>query len=146
MQNRRTTPLSALLAVALAALLAGAPAATAQPASSGLSPVELLLYGLLALLVLALTAISATTLWWMLHAWRPPASLAATGFATSDSPPAHSFSLIVPARHEEAVLAVTLERLAASHHPSFEVLAVVGDDDPATRTVAEEAAARHPGM
>jgi cellulose synthase/poly-beta-1,6-N-acetylglucosamine synthase-like glycosyltransferase len=109
-----------------------------------LSTVELLLYGLLALFVLALTAISATTLWWMLHAWRTPASLAATGFATSDSPPAHSFSLIVPARHEEAVLAVTLERLAASHHPSFEVLAVVGDDDPDTRTVAEETAARHP--
>jgi cellulose synthase/poly-beta-1,6-N-acetylglucosamine synthase-like glycosyltransferase len=109
-----------------------------------LSAVELLLYGLLALLVLALTAISTTTLWWMLHAWRTPASLAATGFATSDSPPAHSFSLIVPARHEEAVLGATLERLAASHHPSFEVLAVVGDDDPATRAVAEEAAARHP--
>jgi glycosyltransferase XagB len=109
-----------------------------------LSAAELLLYGLLALFVLALTAISTTTLWWMLHAWRTPASLAATGFATSDSPPAHSFSLIVPARHEEAVLGTTLERLAASHHPRFEVLAVVGDDDPATRAVAEETAARHP--
>jgi glycosyltransferase XagB len=109
-----------------------------------LSAAELLLYGLLALVSLALTAISATTLWWMLHAWRTPASLAATGFATSDSPPAHSFSLIVPARHEEAVLGATLERLAASHHPSFEVLAVVGDDDPDTRAVAEETASRHP--
>jgi cellulose synthase/poly-beta-1,6-N-acetylglucosamine synthase-like glycosyltransferase len=109
-----------------------------------LSGVELLLFGLLALFSLALTAVAATTLWWMLHAWRTPASLAATGFATSDSAPAHSFSLIVPARHEEAVLGVTLERLAASHHPSFEVLAVVGDDDPATRAVAEETAARHP--
>jgi cellulose synthase/poly-beta-1,6-N-acetylglucosamine synthase-like glycosyltransferase len=109
-----------------------------------LSPVELLLFGLLALFSLALTAVAATTLWWMLHAWRTPASLAATGFATSDSPPEHSFSLIVPARHEQAVLGATLERLAASHHPSFEVLAVVGDDDPDTRAVAEETAARHP--
>jgi glycosyltransferase XagB len=132
-------------------LLRGDPAEAARQAISSavrelrdLSAVELLLYGLLALLVLAMTAISATTLWWMLHAWRTPASLAATGFATSDSPPAHSFSLIVPARHEEAVLGVTLERLAASHHPSFEVLAVVGDDDPDTRAVAEETAARHP--
>jgi glycosyltransferase XagB len=132
-------------------LLRGDPVEAARQAVSSavrelrdLSTVELLLYGLLALFVLALTAISATTLWWMLHAWRTPASLAATGFATSDSPPAHSFSLIVPARHEEAVLGVTLERLAASHHPSFEVLAVVGDDDPATRAVAEETAARHP--
>jgi cellulose synthase/poly-beta-1,6-N-acetylglucosamine synthase-like glycosyltransferase len=132
-------------------LLRGNPVEAARQAISSavrelrdLSAVELLLYGLLALFVLALTAISATTLWWMLHAWRTPASLAATGFATSDSPPAHSFSLIVPARHEEAVLGVTLERLAASHHPSFEVLAVVGDDDADTRAVAEQTAARHP--
>jgi glycosyltransferase XagB len=136
---------------AVGELLRGDPAEAARQAVSSavrelrdLSAGELLLYGLLALVVLAMTVISATTLWWMLHAWRTPASLAATGFATSDSPPAHSFSLIVPARHEEAVLGATLERLAASHHPSFEVLAVVGDDDPATRAVAEETAARHP--
>jgi glycosyltransferase XagB len=88
--------------------------------------------------------IAAPALWWMLHAWRTPASLLATGFPISDTAPQHSFSLIVPARHEQAVLGATLERLAASHHPSFEVLAVVGDDDPATRAVAEETAARHP--
>jgi len=88
--------------------------------------------------------IAATALWWMLHAWRTPASLLATGFPTSDTAPQHSFSLIVPARHEQAVLGATLERLAASHHPRFEVLAVVGDDDPDTHAVAEQAAARHP--
>jgi cellulose synthase/poly-beta-1,6-N-acetylglucosamine synthase-like glycosyltransferase len=109
-----------------------------------LSPVELVLFGLLALFALALTAIAVTSLWWMLHAWRTPASLLATGFPTSDTAPQHSFSLIVPARHEEAVLGATLERLAGSHHPHFEVLAVVGDDDPDTRAVAEQAAARHP--
>ena len=80
----------------------------------------------------------------MLHAWRTPASLLATGFPTSQTEPSHSFSLIVPARHEEAVLGATLERLAGSHHPHFEVLAVVGDDDPDTHAVAEQAAARHP--
>jgi cellulose synthase/poly-beta-1,6-N-acetylglucosamine synthase-like glycosyltransferase len=109
-----------------------------------LSPLELALFGLLALFALALTAIATTSLWWMLHAWRTPASLLATGFPTSDTAPRHSFSLIVPARHEQAVLGATLERLAASHHPHFEVLAVVGDDDPDTRAVAEQAAARHP--
>jgi glycosyltransferase XagB len=109
-----------------------------------LSPVELLLFGLLGLFALALTVIAATSLWWMLHAWRTPASLLATGFPTSATDPQHWFSLIVPARHEEAVLGATLERLAGSHHPRFEVLAVVGDDDPDTRAVAEQAAARHP--
>ena len=110
-----------------------------------LSPVELVLFGLLGLFALALTAIAVTSLWWMLHAWRTPASLLATGFPTGDTAPQHSFSLIVPARHEEAVLGATLERLAGSHHPHFEVLAVVGDDDPDTRAVAEQAATRHPG-
>jgi hypothetical protein len=109
-----------------------------------LSPVELVLFGLLALFALVLTAIAVTSLWWMLHAWRTPASLLATGFPTSDTAPQHAFSLIVPARHEQAVLGATLERLAGSHHPRFEVLAVVGDDDPETRAVAEQAAARHP--
>jgi glycosyltransferase XagB len=109
-----------------------------------LSPVELALFGLLGLFALTLTAIAVTSLWWMLHAWRTPASLLATGFPTSETAPQHSFSLIVPARHEQAVLGATLERLAGSHHPHFEVLAVVGDDDPDTRAVAEQAAARHP--
>jgi hypothetical protein len=105
-----------------------------------LSPMELVLFSLLALFALALTAIAVTSLWWMPHAWRTPASLLATGFPTGNTPPRHSFSLIVPARHEEAVLGATLERLAGSHHPQFEVLAVVGDDDPDTRAVAPVAA------
>jgi glycosyltransferase XagB len=132
-------------------LVRGRPGAAARRAVESavrelgdLSPVELVLFGLLALFALALTAIAVTSLWWMLHAWRTPASLLATGFPTGDTPPRHSFSLIVPARHEEAVLGATLERLAGSHHPSFEVLAVVGDDDPETRAVAEQAAGRHP--
>jgi cellulose synthase/poly-beta-1,6-N-acetylglucosamine synthase-like glycosyltransferase len=109
-----------------------------------LSPLELALLGLLLLFVLALTAIATTSLVWTLHAWRTPASLEATGFATRATEPRESFSLIVPARHEQAVLGGTLERLASSQHPAFEVLAVVGDDDPETREVAEATAARHP--
>jgi glycosyltransferase XagB len=109
-----------------------------------LSPLELGLLGLLLLFVLALTAIATTSLVWTLHAWRTPASLEATGFATRATEPRESFSLIVPARHEQAVLGGTLERLASSQHPAFEVLAVVGDDDPETREVAEATATRHP--
>lgn len=96
---------------------------------------------------LGLFAVSVATLWWMLHAWRTPDTLAATGFDLGDpetGEPALSFSLIVPARHEEAVLGATLDRLAALDHPHYEVLAVVGHDDPGTREVAEAAAARWP--
>jgi glycosyltransferase XagB len=60
--------------------------------------------------------------------------------------PRLSFSLIVLARHEQAVLGATLSRLAAIDHPAFEVLVVVGDDDPETTAVAQRAARRHPGL
>jgi cellulose synthase/poly-beta-1,6-N-acetylglucosamine synthase-like glycosyltransferase len=95
-------------------------------------------------LSLALGVIGVTSLVWMLHAWRTPESLAQSAFPGDDRKPAHSFSLIVPARHEESVLETTLARLVMSDHPDFEVIVVVGDDDPATRAVAERAADRHP--
>lgn len=119
--------------------------------------------GLFSLVALALTGVAGTTLWWMLHAWANPERFTSTGFggrsgalagvstgpgamAAADRPGVgtRSYSLIVPARHEEQVLGHTLDGLAALHHPSIEVLAVVGHDDPRTRQVAEEAARRHP--
>jgi cellulose synthase/poly-beta-1,6-N-acetylglucosamine synthase-like glycosyltransferase/putative flippase GtrA len=109
-----------------------------------LSPAELALFALLTLFSLVLTGIAGTTLWWMLHAWRTPQTLAATGFSGAAGDPRLSFSLIVPARHEQAVLGATLSRLAAIDHPAFEVLVVVGDDDPETAAVAQRAARRHP--
>lgn len=99
---------------------------------------------------LFLGAVGALTLAWMLYAWRTPEGLAATRFVhrergRRDVPP-RRFSLIVPARHEDAVLMHTLDGLAALQHDNFEVLCVVGDDDPGTAAVAEEAARRHPGL
>jgi cellulose synthase/poly-beta-1,6-N-acetylglucosamine synthase-like glycosyltransferase/putative flippase GtrA len=110
-----------------------------------LSPVELGLLLLFSIFSLTLTAIGSTTLWWMLHAWRTPKSLEETGFSGAAADPRLSFSLIVPARHEQTVLGATLSRLAAIDHPAFEILVVVGHDDPATADVAERAARRHPG-
>ena len=104
------------------------------------------LIGILSMSI-GLFAIAAVTLWWMLHAWRTPEVLDATGFTAADDEarePELSFSLIVPARHEEVVLGETLDRLAAVDHPNVEVLAVVGHDDDGTRAVAEEAARRWP--
>ena len=53
-----------------------------------LSPVELGLFLLLSLVSLILTVIAGTTLWWMLHAWRTPQTLAATGFSGAAGRPA----------------------------------------------------------
>ena len=106
---------------------------------------NVVLAGFLIVLSLLLFAVSATTLWWMLHAWRSPDVMAMTAFNRRPGPPQLSFSLLVPARHEEAVLGETLDRLAALDHPDYEVLAIIGHDDAGTRAVAEEAARRHPG-
>lgn len=100
----------------------------------------------LAIVSLALTGVALTTLTWMLHAWRSTESLAATGFRRKADVPGHSFSLLVPARHEEAVLGDTLDTLAAIDHPHFEVIAIIGHDDPGTEAVARAAEARHPDI
>ncbi|HKY17115.1 MAG TPA: glycosyltransferase, partial [Microthrixaceae bacterium] len=98
--------------------------------------------------------VAVTTLMWMLEAWRTPASLDGTRFRGDGAAPPEPvtpagrlrFSLIVPARHEEAVLGTTLDGLAALTHPDREVIVVVGDDDPATAAIAEQAAASHRGL
>jgi glycosyltransferase XagB len=109
--------------------------------------VTIVLTVVVAVIALGLTAIAGGTLWWMLHAWRDPETLSATGFSASSDAlldPTRSFSLLVPARHEQAVLEQTLEQLAAIDHPSFEVIAIVGHDDPETAAVAHAVAAREP--
>ncbi len=99
---------------------------------------------LIVLMSLCLFAVALATVWWMLHAWRDPTTLDETGFAEEEGAPQLSFSLLVPARHEEAVLQDTLEQLLRLDHPRFEVLPIVGHDDPATSAVAHAVARRHP--
>ncbi|HEX8498505.1 MAG TPA: glycosyltransferase [Actinomycetales bacterium] len=102
---------------------------------------------LMLLALVASTLVGARALRRMLHAWWSPQDLAATRFmaAPPGSSRAPRVSVLVPARHEEAVLAETLDRLAASDHRDLQVLVVVGDDDPATTAVARAAASRHRG-
>ena len=125
--------LGRLLAVVAAAAAAAVAISTGSP-----------LYLLYISVSFVLAAIAWTTLVWMVYAWRTPAALLESGLSGTALAAAHSFSLIVPARHEEVVLEATLTRLMASDHPAFEVLVVVGDDDPLTREVAERVAGRHP--
>lgn len=101
---------------------------------------------LVALVAMLLSGLAVATLWWQLHAWRTPETLVATGFGGDPSTPSLSFSLLVPARHETAVLGDTLDLLAANDHPDFEIIAIIGHDDPETQAVADAASARHPGI
>ncbi|MEV7421083.1 MULTISPECIES: glycosyltransferase [unclassified Streptomyces] len=100
---------------------------------------------LIAAISLALFWMAAFTLWWQMHAWRTPETLAATSFDPPDGGLEGSFSLLLPARHEQAVLEHTIERLLESSHSRFEIIVIVGHDDPETTEVAERAAARDPG-
>ena len=124
---------------------AGVPAPPAQEAG-GTSVLGWVGSGVLVLLSLLMTAVAGTTLWWMLYAWNTPEALTSTSFRRREHTPSRSFSLLVPARHEELVLGQTLDSLADIDHPDFEVLAIVGHDDPGTEAVARAAAARHPGV
>lgn len=92
----------------------------------------------------ALTVVAMSTLWWMLHAWSTPDALTATGFTRRRAARHRSFSLLLPARHEQEVLGDTLASLATLDHPDYEVLAIIGHDDPETEAVARAAERRYP--
>ena len=93
--------------------------------------------------MLALFVVAVTTLAWMLDSWRTPWAVGQMPFPVPDEPQL-SFSLIVPARHEEAVLADTVARLLRQDHPALQVVLVVGDDDPGTTAVAALARGARP--
>jgi cellulose synthase/poly-beta-1,6-N-acetylglucosamine synthase-like glycosyltransferase len=93
---------------------------------------------------LVLASFAAVTLWWTMHAWRTPETLAATRFAAPDGTHQLTFSLLVPARHEQAVLEHTVARLLESTHEGFEIIIIVGHDDPGTAEVAHRVAAAAP--
>jgi glycosyltransferase XagB len=120
--------------------------ALALGSAAGLMAIRsaLFLYLLYLIISLLIGIVAVSTLIWMLHAWRTPDSLNQSRLEADGRKTAYSFSLIVPARHEEAVLEHTLSRLISSDHPAFELLVVVGTDDPGTRAVAERVADRHP--
>lgn len=88
--------------------------------------------------------LAGITLILMLYGWRRHEAWPA--IAVPAEPGHLSFTLMVPAREEEAVLAGTLERLAHLDHPRYHVVVIVGDDDPATHAVADAAAAQYPGL
>ncbi len=89
-----------------------------------------------------LFAFAVVTLWWTMHAWRTPETLAATRFAAHDGTHSLSFSLLLPARHEQRVLEHTVARLMKSTHTRFEIIIIVGHDDPETANVAHRLAVR----
>jgi cellulose synthase/poly-beta-1,6-N-acetylglucosamine synthase-like glycosyltransferase len=80
---------------------------------------------------------SSMEAWRVMYAYRDPESVDRLKFPEPKKPK-ERFAIIVPARHESAVLASTLHRLARQTHPNVDIFAVICDDDDDTLKVAYE--------
>jgi cellulose synthase/poly-beta-1,6-N-acetylglucosamine synthase-like glycosyltransferase len=96
-----------------------------------------LIYGVLVLVSVLVTIQSAHTLYLTLYTWdRPPAEARAPEVF---KPPGLSFTVMLPARHEEAVIQTTIGRFAEVNYPPdlIQVLVVCSADDQGTINAAE---------
>jgi len=106
-------------------------AATALAALAGTGILLGLVPVLTAMLVIAgllLFAQASLEVWRMAYVYREPGSSNRLRFPKPRKP-RERFCIIVPARHESAVLGATLQQLALQTHPDVHIVAVICDDD-----------------
>jgi len=90
---------------------------------------------------IVLFSIATVTLWWMMHAWRTPETLASTTFARPDGETGLSITLLLPIRHErQDVVENTVQKMLECDHDNFEILIITGADDPETTGIAQRLA------
>lgn len=99
---------------------------------------------LLDLLSVALLGMALTTLFWMLHAWSDQDGYRSSVLESEETDSWEFVSLLLPARHEESVLADTVSRIMGFDYPNFELVVVVGHDDEDTMTLAQDLASLWP--
>jgi cellulose synthase/poly-beta-1,6-N-acetylglucosamine synthase-like glycosyltransferase len=100
---------------------------------------------LVIVVAVALFAIAATTLYLNTYAWWDPHTQERTLYGGLRSRESHSFSLIMPCRHEhETVMRATLGALLGQSHRQLEVIISVGHDDPDTVAIAQRLASEQP--
>lgn len=99
---------------------------------------------LLAASSLALFLQASIEVWRMAYSYRDPASIERLRFPTPESTTHEKFCIIVPARHESATLAHTLELLAKQTHSNVDIISVICDDDQDTLAVARGVADHEP--
>jgi cellulose synthase/poly-beta-1,6-N-acetylglucosamine synthase-like glycosyltransferase len=107
------------------------------------------LTAILALVVVVATfnlIVSSLEARWMVFGWRRPEAVEEMGFPPPLSPDEStlSFSIIVPALDEDAVLEETLCRLAAQTHPRVDIVVSLIKGDDATIEAARRARKVHP--
>ena len=106
---------------------------------------DVLLSLLVVMIALVLFAIATSTLYLNTYAWWDPKTQERTFYGGVLAEEQHSFSLIMPCRHEEEpVMRATLGALLNQTHRAVEVIISVGHDDPETVAIAQRLAAEHP--
>jgi cellulose synthase/poly-beta-1,6-N-acetylglucosamine synthase-like glycosyltransferase/putative flippase GtrA len=138
---RRLSPRAALLrrlaAAAFAATAAMGALSLAAQAAGGWLP------GLVLAASLAMFAQSLFSLYMMLYSWEHPERLAASAGPQRFLPPSRSFTVLLPARHEEAVIYDTIRSIWAANYPKalLEVVVICHADDAGTIAEAGRAIA-----
>ncbi len=92
-------------------------------------------------LSLGLTVQSVYTLYLMLYTWDQPEAYERAQAPREFLPPRLSFTVMLPARHEEDVIRATVHRVASANYPAglLEIVVICSSDD--TGTIAEAQAA-----
>jgi cellulose synthase/poly-beta-1,6-N-acetylglucosamine synthase-like glycosyltransferase len=87
-----------------------------------------------ALVASAVAVYGLFTLWLLLSAWDRPARLRSTAGPNRFKGPRLSFSVLIPARDEAAVIGETIARVCAANYPSllFEIIVICQRDDAGT--------------
>jgi glycosyltransferase XagB len=109
--------------------------------------VQLLLQPIVAgslLLSIVLTIQSAYTLYLMVYTWDRPDAYRMAQAPTRFLPPQKSFTVLLPARHEEEVIQSTMERVVRARYPLslLEVVVVCSADDMGTIAKAQQKIAK----
>lgn len=103
------------------------------------------LTGFVLVTALILLVQSVTSMMQTLYIWDRPERIRAAGRPERYLPPKHGFTVLLPARHEAAVIGETLRRLGEAQYPRelIELLVICTADDLATIEAAEHAKRRH---
>jgi cellulose synthase/poly-beta-1,6-N-acetylglucosamine synthase-like glycosyltransferase len=106
-----------------------------------------LLYDVLVVVSLALFAQTMFSLYLMLYTWEHPQRLAASNGPKSFLPPRLAFTVLLPARSEEAVIYNTIRRLARANYPAhlIEIVAICHENDSGTIAQIRRAMSQLPG-
>lgn len=82
---------------------------------------------------------SVFNLFWLLYAWDDPQTVDKNRSPETFAPPQYSFTALLPARHEEAVIGDTIKAVAHLNYPQelTEILVICRSDDPGTIEAAQ---------